>query len=110
VKIQAVGDMGKLTDGTRTIELHLLKGYEHTGDMLVVYLPKEKILAEPDAFTPPATPTTPLVVTAVPYAAALYDNIKRLNLDVQSIVPFHGARTGDVAELGRLAGKANAGN
>jgi glyoxylase-like metal-dependent hydrolase (beta-lactamase superfamily II) len=110
VKIQVVGDMGKLTDGTRTIELHLLKGYEHTGDMLVVYLPKEKILAEPDAFTPPATPTTPLVVTAVPYAAALYDNIKRLNLDVQSIVPFHGARTGDVAELGRLAGKANAGN
>jgi hypothetical protein len=46
----------------------------------------------------------------VPYAAALYDNIKRLNLDVQSIVPFHGARTGDVAELGRLAGKASAGN
>ena len=66
VKIQTVGDMGKLTDGTRTIELHLLKNYEHTGDMLVVYLPKEKILAEPDAFTPPATPTTPLVVTAVP--------------------------------------------
>jgi len=49
-------------------------------------------------------------VTAVPYAAALYDNIKRLNLDVQSIVPFHGGRTGDVAELGRLAGKGNSGN
>jgi glyoxylase-like metal-dependent hydrolase (beta-lactamase superfamily II) len=110
LKLQAVGDMAKLTDGTRTIELHLLKNYEHTADMLVVYLPKEKILAEPDAFTPPATPTTPLVVTAVPYAAALYDNIKRLNLDVQTIVPFHGARTGDVAELGRLAGKGNSGN
>jgi glyoxylase-like metal-dependent hydrolase (beta-lactamase superfamily II) len=110
VKIQVVGDMQRLTDGTRTIELHLLKNYEHTGDMLVVYLPKEKLLGEPDAFTPPATPTTPLVVTAVPYAAALYDNIKRLNLDVQSIVPFHGARLGDVAELGRLAGKSTAGN
>ena len=110
VKVRAVGDMAKLTDGTRTVELHLLKNYEHTGDMLVVYLPKEKIVAEPDAYTPPATPTTPLVVTAVPYAAALYDNIKRLNLDVQSIVPFHGGRTGDVAELGRLAGKGNSGN
>jgi len=110
VKIQTVGDMGKLTDGTRTIELHLLKNYEHTGDMLVVYLPKEKILGEPDAFTPPLTPTTPLVVTAVPYAAALYDNIKRLNLDVQSIVPYHGGRTGDVAELARLAGRTTAGN
>ena len=110
LKIQTVGDMGRLTDGTRTIELHLLKNYEHTGDMLLVYLPKEKILGEPDAFTPPATPTTPLVVTAVPYAAALYDNIKRLNLDVQTIVPFHGGRTGDVAELARLAGKTAAGD
>ena len=31
----------KLTDGTRTVELHLLTNYEHTADMLVVYLPKE---------------------------------------------------------------------
>ena len=110
VKIQTVGDKGVLTDGTRTIELHLLKSYEHTGDMLVVYLPKERILGEPDAFTSPATPTTPLVVTAVPYAAALYDNIKRLNLDVQTIAPFHGGRTTDMAELAKNAGKANTGN
>src|SRR5258708_3071835 len=46
LKIQTVGTKGVLTDGTRTIELHLLTNYEHTGDMLVVYLPKEKILAE----------------------------------------------------------------
>jgi glyoxylase-like metal-dependent hydrolase (beta-lactamase superfamily II) len=108
VKIQAVGAKGTLTDGTRTVELHLLTNYEHTGDMLVVYLPKEKILGEPDAFTPPATPTTPLVVTAVPYAAALYDNIQRLKLDVQTIAPFHGARTTTVAELAKAAGKSGA--
>jgi glyoxylase-like metal-dependent hydrolase (beta-lactamase superfamily II) len=108
VKIQTVGAKGTLTDGTRTIELHLLTNYEHTGDMLVVYLPKEKILGEPDAFTAPATPTTPLVVTAVPYAAALYDNIQRLKLDVQTIAPFHGGRTTNVVELGRAAGKSGA--
>jgi glyoxylase-like metal-dependent hydrolase (beta-lactamase superfamily II) len=105
LKIQTVGTKEVLTDGTRTIELHLLTNYEHTGDMLVVYLPKEKILAEPDAYTPPATPTTPLVVTAVPYAVALYDNIQRLKLDVQTIAPFHGARTTTVAELAKSAGK-----
>jgi glyoxylase-like metal-dependent hydrolase (beta-lactamase superfamily II) len=110
VKIQTVGAKGTLTDGTRTIELHLLTNYEHTGDMLVVYLPKEKILGEPDAFTAPATPTTPLVVTAVPYAAALYDNIQRLKLDVQTIAPFHGARTTTVAELARSAGKGSTAN
>jgi glyoxylase-like metal-dependent hydrolase (beta-lactamase superfamily II) len=110
VKIQTVGTKGTLTDGARTIELHLLTNYEHAGDMLVVYLPKEKILAEPDAYTPPANPGTPLVVTAVPYAAALYDNIQRLKLDVQTIAPFHGARTSDVAELAKSAGKASTGN
>src|SRR5207237_253386 len=102
-KIQTVGDKFVLTDGNRTIELHLLKGYEHAGDMLVVYLPKEKLLAEPDAFTPPPQAGTPLIRTAVPYAKALYDNIQRLKLDVQVITPFHGNRTTDVAELGRAA-------
>jgi glyoxylase-like metal-dependent hydrolase (beta-lactamase superfamily II) len=110
VKIQTVGAKGTLTDGTRTIELYLLTNYEHTGDMLVVYLPKEKILAEPDAFTAPATPTTPLVVTAVPYAAALYDNIQRLKLDVKTIAPLHGARMTDVAELAKAAGKGSPAN
>jgi glyoxylase-like metal-dependent hydrolase (beta-lactamase superfamily II) len=105
VKIQTVGAKGVLTDGVRTVELHLLTGYEHTGDMLVVYLPKEKILAEPDAFSPPATPTTPLATAAVPYAIALYDNIQRLKLDVQTIAPFHGGRTTDVKELAKMAGK-----
>jgi glyoxylase-like metal-dependent hydrolase (beta-lactamase superfamily II) len=103
VKIQTVGDKGTLTDGSRTIELHRLQGYEHTGDMLVVYLPKEKILGEPDAFTPPAQAGAPLIAPAVPYAKALYDNIQRLKLDVQVIAPFHGNRKSDVAELSRAA-------
>lgn len=103
-KIQAVKDKGVLTDGTRTIELHLLTGYEHTGDMLVVYLPKEKVLAEPDAFTPPAQAGAPLVVTAVPYAKALAENIARLKLDVAVIAPFHGNRKTDVAEVRKAAG------
>ena len=104
MRIQTVGDRGQLTDGTRTIELHRLQSYEHTGDMLVVYLPKEKILAEPDAFTPPAQATGTLISPAVAYAKALHDNIQRLKLDVQVIAPFHGNRKSDVAELGRLAG------
>lgn len=104
VKIQTVGDKGQLTDGTRTIELYRLAGYEHTGDMLVVYLPKEKILAEPDAFSAPAQVGTPLVPPAVPYAKALYDNIQRLKIDVQTIAPFHGNRLTDMAELARAAG------
>jgi len=110
VKIQTVGDKGVLTDGTRTIELYRLQGYEHAGDMLVVYLPKEKILAEPDAFTPPPQPGTPMIPPAVPYAKALYDNIQRLKLDVKTIAGLHGNRLGDMAELAKAAGVGGAAN
>ena len=75
------------------------------GVALMVYLPTEKILAEADAYTPPETPTTPLITPKFPYAAALYDNIQRLNLDVQTIAPFHGARIHDLAEVAKQAGR-----
>jgi glyoxylase-like metal-dependent hydrolase (beta-lactamase superfamily II) len=104
VRIRTVVDKDQLSDRTRTIELYHLTGYEHTGGMLVVYLPKEKILAEPDAFTPPAQPGAALVPPAVPFAKALYDNIRRYKLDVQTIAPFHGNRLTDMAELARAAG------
>src|SRR5262245_11591504 len=65
-KLQLVGDKGVLTDGTRTVELYLITNYEHAGDMFMIYLPKEKILAEADAFTPPAQAGAPLVAPAVP--------------------------------------------
>jgi glyoxylase-like metal-dependent hydrolase (beta-lactamase superfamily II) len=110
LRIQTVGAVGRLTDGQRTIELHLLTGFTHAGDMLVVYLPKEGILAEPDAFNPPDSPGTPLVASAVPFAAALYDNIQRLKLDVKMIVPFHGTRTTDVGEVARASGRSAASN
>ena len=101
--VQTVGDDGMLTDGSRVIELHRLQDYEHTGDMLVVYLPKEGILGEPDAFTPPAQAGTPLIAPAVPSAKALSDNIKRLKLKVKTLAPFHGNRLSTVAEVDKAA-------
>ena len=110
MKIQTVGDKGQLTDGTRTIELYTIPGNEHSADMLTVYLPKEKILAEADAFTPPGDANGSIVVTAVPFAGALYDSIQQRKLDVQKIVPFHGNRTKDVAELAKNAKKSQTTN
>src|SRR5438105_4746811 len=91
------------THHSLAIELQRLQGYEHMGDMTVVYLPNEKLLAEPDAFTPPAQVGAPLIPPAVVYAKALNDNIKRLKLDVQVITPLHGNRTTTVAELEKAA-------
>ena len=104
VKIKTVGDDDKLTDGTRVIEIHRLMNYTHTGDMTVVYLPTEKVLFEPDAFTPPPMAGTALIPPAQAFAKALYDNIQRLKLDVQTIAPLHGNRKTDVAELSKASG------
>ena len=104
VRIQTVGDKGQLTDGARTIELHRVAGLEHTGDLMVVYLPREKILIEPDAFSPPAKEGMPIAPTAVPFARALYDTIQRQKLDVQTIAPLHGTRMVNMAELAKVAG------
>jgi glyoxylase-like metal-dependent hydrolase (beta-lactamase superfamily II) len=103
LKLQTVDAEGTLTDGTRVIKLYTMSGFDHAADMLMVYLPKEKLLAEADAYTPPETSTTPLIAPKVPYAAALDDNIRRLMLNVQTIVPFHGMRIADRAELLRHA-------
>src|SRR5262245_22480763 len=55
-KLETVGAEGMLTDGARTIKLYLMVGFEHTADLLLVYLPNEKVLVEADAYPPPETP------------------------------------------------------
>ena len=59
-----------------------MQNSNHDDGLLMVYLPKEKILVEADGFNPPAKPP------AAP-PTVLIDNINRLNLDVQTIVPIH---------------------
>lgn len=106
LKLQTVDSEGTLGDDRRTVKLYTMADFDHCADMLMVYLPKEKVLAEADAYSPPQTPTTPLVASKVPYAAALYDNIRRFKLDVETIVPFHGMRTATFAEVARQSGRA----
>lgn len=95
---QTVGDKGQLTDGSRTVELYRLAGYTHTDDMIVAYLPKEKILIEADVFTP-LPPTAKLVPPALPFAKTLVDNIQRLKLDVAQLMPLHGPGVTTVEDL-----------
>jgi glyoxylase-like metal-dependent hydrolase (beta-lactamase superfamily II) len=105
LRLETVAAEKTITDGARTIALYTMAGFDHAGDMLLVYLPKERILAEADAYTPPESPTTPLIAPKALYAAALYANIQRLRLEVRTIVPLHGARTADVSEVARYANR-----
>jgi hypothetical protein len=60
----------------------------HSNDMLMVYLPKEKILVNADLYSPQAQATGP--TTATPGMRTLYQNMQLLKLDVAQHVPIHG--------------------
>ena len=55
--------------------------------MVIAYLPEEKIVVEGDLYSPsrdraPATPNRS--------SRTFHQNIQRLNLDIERIVPIHG--------------------
>jgi len=87
-----------LSDGKRTIEIHALAGNSHNDAFAAVYLPKEKILIEADAYTPTAA-NAPLPPSPNPYSVNLFDNIRNLNLDVERIAALHGPRIATLANL-----------
>ncbi len=108
--VEAVGEKKVLTDGTRTIELYHMQNFGHHDGMLLVYLPKEKVLLEADGYNPQAATAAPPTPPS-PYVVSLYDNIQRLKLDVQRIVPVHypaDNRVVTMAELAKWAGKTAA--
>ncbi|MGH9785616.1 MAG: MBL fold metallo-hydrolase, partial [Terriglobia bacterium] len=47
-RIETVGEKYVVSDGTRNLELHPVQGLNHTGTMLLVYLPKERIVVNAD--------------------------------------------------------------
>ena len=86
-----------LTDGTRTIEVHLVRDSPHTDGMVMAYLSKEKLLVEADIFDMPG-PGVPAVTEGPGTAANLVDNIEKLKLDVQRLLPIHAADIVPAAE------------
>ncbi len=90
-RVEGVGEKRVITDGTRTVELYHVQGSPHSKSMLMVYLPKEKMLIEADLYSPPAAPPAAgAPPPAYPFAANLLANIDRLGLDAETIVPIHG--------------------
>lgn len=80
-----------VTDGTRTLELHQLKGNGHNPYLLIGYLPSEKIVLYGDMYNPPAGSDPRDLARTNEYAENLYDNIvNRLKLDVRLLSPIHG--------------------
>ena len=97
---QTMGDNMVLTDGTRSVELYQIIGNPHHDGIIMAYLRKEKILIEADVFNPgPAGAEPPKVPD--PQSVNLESNVRRLNIDVDRILPIHG-RIVPYSELQRM--------
>lgn len=81
-----------LTDGARTLEISYVHPLAHVEGMLIAYLPAEKILIEADLFDGPLADDLPPVV-GTPANNSLYSHVRRLGLDVETIIPIHGRVT-----------------
>jgi glyoxylase-like metal-dependent hydrolase (beta-lactamase superfamily II) len=104
-RIETVDSKRVLTDGVRTVEIHHISGSPHAETLLMVYLPAEKLLIEADVYTPPAPNASP--PPSFPFAANLVDNIDRLGLKVDRIVPIHG-QIAPMSDLRAAAGATSA--
>ena len=73
-----------LTDGNRRVEVYPLPT-SHAEDLVVIYLPSEKMLIEADHISPRNGQ-----VRAAPLVKEFVTSLDKLNLDVATIVGIHG--------------------
>jgi glyoxylase-like metal-dependent hydrolase (beta-lactamase superfamily II) len=102
---EKVGQKYALTDGTKVMEVYNVQGLAHAQGMLMVYMPKERIIVEADLFTPPAQGAS-LPDVVAPSARTFYNNVQRLKLDPLTIAPIHGGRTYPWADFARYVSSA----
>jgi glyoxylase-like metal-dependent hydrolase (beta-lactamase superfamily II) len=107
-RFETLTDKHVLSDGTRSLELHRLEGNTHNPGLLLVYLPKERILHQADAFTapPPGAPLPPAINMVNARNLTLAANIDRLRLQVDQITAAHG-RVMPIGDLWKVVGRAN---
>lgn len=89
-KAEFAGVTGSRTfrDETRELVVYHYAGNMHNPGMLMIYLPKEKILIEADSYTPTNNPNEPPAgIVNLEHFNSVVD---RLGLDVEQIVPIHG--------------------
>jgi glyoxylase-like metal-dependent hydrolase (beta-lactamase superfamily II) len=91
-----------ITDGVRSIELHLMQNLEHSSGNYIAYLPMEKFMIEGCIYNPDYP--NAVLDPPSPFTAGLYDNIMRLKLDVDLGIGLHG-RVFPMTELAKYAGR-----
>jgi glyoxylase-like metal-dependent hydrolase (beta-lactamase superfamily II) len=95
--IESVAEKRTLSDSLRTLDLHVVRDNPHHDGILIAFLPKEKMLMEADVYTPANVVDRD--------TASLIDNVERLKLDFDTILPLHGPVKPARADLYRAIGR-----
>src|SRR5205823_2275798 len=74
--LQTFSDHYTISDGQQTIQLHTVEGLNHSDNMLIAYLPKEKIIVSADLGGPPPVGSAPPANVSA-NSIVLYRNIQR---------------------------------
>jgi glyoxylase-like metal-dependent hydrolase (beta-lactamase superfamily II) len=105
LKIETLQDHKRvISDGTRTLELHDIGPNPHAKEMVIAWLPKERILFQGDLFFEPFDPG-PLGITQKP-TLDLAEKLKTLNITPERIAAVHGR----VATMSAFAEAVNRGS
>jgi glyoxylase-like metal-dependent hydrolase (beta-lactamase superfamily II) len=91
--IETIKDKRIFDDGTHTVELYQISS-PHVGEMIIAYLPKEKLLFEADMLDIPEAGLMP----AGDDTLDLAERVQKLGLQVEQILPVHG-RLGTIEDL-----------
>jgi glyoxylase-like metal-dependent hydrolase (beta-lactamase superfamily II) len=104
ITFQPVTEGSIFSDATRAVEIFEQRDNPHAQGLNIVYLPKEKILIEADAFSGPRQPITERAANPNSFTANLWANVERAHLAPEIVLPIHGRMT-KVDELRMAAGK-----
>lgn len=90
-----------MTDGQKKMEIYHVQDLQHSEDMLIAYLPEEKMLIEGDLFEAPPAGQTPAVSER---NRVLLYNIERISIMPERIVSIHSGEI-PVADFLRVVGQ-----
>jgi len=100
-KIEAVDEKKVYSDGTRTVEIYHVAPVPHSNGLIVVYIPKEKVLFQGDFSLPAAGQP------ANDHIKALVPILEKLNLDFNRYINVHTSETPQTkADLWKAVGKS----
>jgi glyoxylase-like metal-dependent hydrolase (beta-lactamase superfamily II) len=107
-KVEYAGEKKTYSDGEHVIELYHVKDTTHADNMMIVYLPKQKVLIEADEFNTFPANTQVTAENRNPYHANLLATLEKLKLDIDRIIPIHLPNDGrkiTLAELKTASGR-----